>query len=38
MSANIEVSKLLITVAGYKGGIGKTTTAVHLACYFSGLG
>ncbi len=29
---------MLITVAGFKGGIGKTTTAVHLACYFSGLG
>ena len=28
----------MITVAGFKGGIGKTTTAVHLACYFSGLG
>ncbi|MGB5711312.1 MAG: ParA family protein, partial [Waterburya sp.] len=38
MSANIEVCKLLITVAGFKGGIGKTTTAVHLACYFSQLG
>ncbi len=34
----IEVCKLLITVAGFKGGIGKTTTAVHLACYFSQLG
>lgn len=29
---------MLITVAGFKGGIGKTTTAVHLACYFSELG
>ena len=29
---------MLITVAGFKGGIGKTTTAVHLACYFSQLG
>ena len=39
MSArHVEVCKLLITVAGFKGGIGKTTTAVHLACYFSGLG
>lgn len=28
----------MITVAGFKGGIGKTTTAVHLACYLSGLG
>jgi chromosome partitioning protein len=39
MSArHVEVCKLLITVAGFKGGIGKTTTAVHLACYFSQLG
>ena len=26
---------MLITVAGFKGGVAKTTTAVHLACYFS---
>jgi chromosome partitioning protein len=24
-----------ITVAGFKGGTGKTTTAIHLAAYFS---
>ena len=38
MSVKLRVFKLLITVAGFKGGIGKTTTAVHLACYFSKLG
>lgn len=26
---------LLVTVAGFKGGVGKTTSAVHLACYFA---
>jgi chromosome partitioning protein len=29
---------MIITVAGYKGGVGKTSTAVHLACYFQTLG
>lgn len=29
---------MFITVAGFKGGVGKTTTAIHLACFFSGLG
>jgi chromosome partitioning protein len=28
----------IITVTGYKGGIGKSTTAFHLTSYFSDLG
>ena len=26
---------MIVTVAGFKGGVGKTTTAVHLGCYFA---
>lgn len=29
---------MVVCVAGYKGGVGKTTTAVHLAAYFQDLG
>src|SRR6185369_4482079 len=28
----------ILTVTGYKGGVGKSTTAVHLATYFAELG
>lgn len=28
----------ILTVTGYKGGVGKSTTAVHIAAFFSGRG
>jgi hypothetical protein len=31
----LEGTLLLVTVAGFKGGVGKTTSAVHIACYFA---
>ncbi|MCC5634114.1 ParA family protein [Nostoc sphaeroides CHAB 2801] len=30
--------KKIVTITGYKGGVGKSTTAVHLATFFSELG
>ncbi|WP_235335273.1 ParA family protein [Aphanizomenon flos-aquae] len=30
--------KKIVTITGYKGGVGKSTTAVHLATFFSSQG
>jgi chromosome partitioning protein len=32
------VQIVIITLASFKGGVAKTTSAIHLACYFSNLG
>lgn len=34
---SVKVSAMIVTVAAFKGGVGKTTSAVHLAAYLSGL-
>lgn len=37
-SAVAYTSSMIISIVGYKGGVGKTTTAVHLACYLQMFG
>ncbi len=34
----MDSPKKIVTITGYKGGVGKSTTAVHLATFFSEIG